>query len=118
MSELKKVLENLSKIEGVKGSLLLGTSGEVLERVFLRDEDALVVGALTSCCVKVGQDLGQVLSKNSLVESFLEYEDVNLTMEVLSGGAVLVVIAPAGANLGRVRLEIKKNRKVLENFAV
>jgi predicted regulator of Ras-like GTPase activity (Roadblock/LC7/MglB family) len=116
VSELRKVLENLSKIEGVKGSLVLGRSGEILERVFMRDEDALLVGTLASCCVNVGQNLGQVLSKSSLVASLLEYQDVSLAMEVLSGGAVLVVIAPAGTNQGKVRLEIKKNRKVLENI--
>ncbi len=116
MSEIRNVLDNLGKVEGVKGSLVLGPSGEVLEKVFLRDEDARVVGDLAFNCAGAGQSLGRILETNSLVESWLEYEDVSLTMEVLSGGAVLVVIAPAGANSGRVRLEIRKNKKVLESL--
>jgi len=117
MSELKKILENFTRLEGVRGALVVGHDGAVQESFFERETDAAKVASLVGACVRLGQGTAATLNLDNLTQVYLQYPDVSVTSEVLaSNDASLVILADSGANLGRIRLEIRKNRKIIEGF--
>jgi predicted regulator of Ras-like GTPase activity (Roadblock/LC7/MglB family) len=50
-----------------------------------------------------------------LTQQALEFEDFQVIVESLEGGHALAVAAAPTANLGRIRLELRKNRKAVES---
>lgn len=113
MSELKKILENFCKLEGVRGALVVGTGGSIQESAESKPLDAPRVARLMSACSALGARTASTLLLESVNQSYLEYDGFSLTAETL-GDRSLVIVADPGANLGRIRLEIRKNKKILE----
>jgi predicted regulator of Ras-like GTPase activity (Roadblock/LC7/MglB family) len=116
MSELKKILENFTKLEGVRGAMVVGHDGAVQESFVEREMDLDSVARLVSSCVQLGESTAQDMNLDTLNQSYVQYADVSVTSEVLGSRASLVILADSGANLGRIRLEIRKNRKIIEGF--
>jgi predicted regulator of Ras-like GTPase activity (Roadblock/LC7/MglB family) len=116
MSELKKILENFCKLEGVKGAIIIDPGGKVVQDFLETAVDTGSLATLVSSSINVGSRIAQELNKAPLNQSYMEYEDLCITAEILEGGAMLVILAEAGANLGRIRLEIRKNRKAVEGL--
>lgn len=118
MTDLKRFLENFCKLEGVRGVILLDSDGKMVECHLEKSADVDSIFELVCSSIATGRDIGENLQKSPLSRSYLEYRDMSLTSEVLASGNILTVVADSGANLGRIRLEIRKNRKAIENLLV
>jgi len=116
MSELKKILENFCKLEGVRGALVVGSDGAVQESFMERETNVDTVARLVAAGARLGETTAGALALDTLNQSYVQYADVSVTSEVLGSRSSLVILADSGANLGRIRLEIRKNRKIIEGF--
>ena len=116
MSDLTKVLENFCRLDHVRGALILDDHGLVVEESFNGQQESQPLAELVLRAVQLGQNLVEDLSKAPLTQQYIEFDDVQITAEQLSNSYVLVILAENGANLGRVRLEIRKNRASVETM--
>ncbi len=113
MNSIKDALDALCSIDGVSYASLVDCDGCLVEvsgeehAYFV--EPGSFITALKMLCVQIDS----VYPSQAMSQSYLEFEDFNFTC-VPIGEFFLCVIASTSVNLGRVRLEIKKNRKFLE----
>ena len=115
MSELNKILENFCKLEGVRGALVVRGDGSVHESHMAHPTDPEAIARLVCGCYRLGDATARGLSLDTMSQSYVQYQDFSITAEVLGNGSSLVILANSGANLGRIRLEIRKNRKLIES---
>lgn len=113
MSELKKILENFCKLEGVRGALVVASDGSIQDSFAEKPIDSDRIATLVSACASLGERTAASLSLESVHQLYVEYENFSVTSEAI-GTRSLVIVADPGANLGRIRLEIRKNKKVIE----
>lgn len=116
MSELKKILENLCTVEGVQGAFLIDEKGTMVESVAEVPVDVDFIANLSHQCASSGIQIANSLDRKSLIQSYVEFKNSSLTLDVLKNGAILALLASSGSNLGRVRLELRKNRKSVESL--
>ncbi len=116
MSELKEILDNLCTVEGVKGAFLIDEDGKMVESVTIEQVDVDLVADLSHRCVRSGTQIADSMDWKSLKQSYVEFKNSSLTLDLLKNGAVLALLASSGSNLGRIRLEIRKNRKSFEKL--
>lgn len=113
MSELKKILENFCKLDGVRGALVVEAGATIEQSVTGKPFEVERVARLVSACSALGGRTASALHVDGVNQSYVEYDDYSVTAETI-GLRSLVIVADSGANLGRIRLEIRKNKKILE----
>lgn len=117
MSELTNILENFCKLDGVRGALVVGSDGTVLDSFSNRPIEFDRVAMVVSACSHLGQRAATDFALEAVSQHYLQYEEFTVTAEVM-GALSLVIVADPGANLGRIRLEIRKSKRVVESAAV
>jgi len=113
---MEKILDNLCRIDGVRGALIFDKSGAARQQVLKAELDISLLGSLVVQSMDDGEELARLLGIAPVSQTLVEYQDLELTMEQLTAGYYLVILASTGANLGRIRLEIRKNRRQLESM--
>jgi predicted regulator of Ras-like GTPase activity (Roadblock/LC7/MglB family) len=116
MSELARLLDSFCKIEGVKGAILLNQNGELIEKTVAGDVNLENLESFLFQSTKIGIDAAVELQKEKLNQSYLEFEDMSFTSILLANDFILTIISSSGVNLGRIRLEIRKNKKAIETL--
>lgn len=96
----------------------MDAQGFIIEQHFAEPEDITPLCELVIRSLQAGMMLSDELGKSPLSQQYIEFADGQMTAEVLHEGFVLVVLAGNGANLGRVRLEIRKNKGAVERMLV
>jgi predicted regulator of Ras-like GTPase activity (Roadblock/LC7/MglB family) len=114
LTDLKKLLENFSRLDNVRGAVLVDDHGLVIEEFFREDDDSSSLALMVMRAAQVGMALVDDLGKAPLAQQYIEFADMQITAEQLASNCVLVIWAESGANLGRVRLEIRKNKAAVE----
>lgn len=114
MSSVKDALDALCSIDGVNYAAFVDSDGFPIESVGKEPEHLPMPGSLMLNIRNLCSHLGGHFSLDTMSQSYIEFESFNFT-GVPVGDFFLCVIARAGVNLGRIRLEIKKNRKILES---
>lgn len=115
MPELAEILDSFCRLDGVHGALVLDGAGEVVERRFGDGRDSTGVDEMVRRSMGAGARLAKALGKAALSQEYVEFPGSQVTAEALEQGRSLVVVADTGANLGRIRLEIRKNKKAVES---
>ncbi len=111
---LKKVLNDLTKIEGVKGAIIVSRDGMVLDAVVpVKDFDAEDLGAAVSQAVNLMSKIGDQFELGEPKIMILEYDNGNIVVGDLGENFVLV-ITDSTAMVGMVRNEIRKQRQKLK----
>ncbi|MCD4783184.1 MAG: roadblock/LC7 domain-containing protein [Candidatus Eremiobacteraeota bacterium] len=116
MAELNKILENLCTVEGVQGAFLIDEEGNMVESVMDQPIDIDGITNLAYRCVTSGRMIANSIGKKALKQSYVEFKNSSLTLDLLKNDAILALLATSGSNLGRIRLEIRKNKKSVENL--
>ena len=111
---IKDILDNLSKLEEVCAVILISDSGEMMESAKTEEINLDSIVLLAHRCVTAGVKVGEILETSQLKSSFFEFERRNLTLEILKNKYILALLAYSKANLGRIRLELKRNTKLVE----
>ncbi|MFA5506151.1 MAG: roadblock/LC7 domain-containing protein [Vulcanimicrobiota bacterium] len=118
MADLDQILENFCQLDHVYGAAVFDANGFVIEKYF-REENENETDPLAEVILRslqAGMQIAEELGKAPLTQQYLEFEEKQITAEVVGENFVLVVLAGSGANLGRVRLEIRRNRGAVERL--
>lgn len=116
MAELDQILENFTRLDHVYGAAVYDASGFVIDKYFVDERDLEPLAEVVLRSLQLGMSISDDLEKSPLTQQYIEYGEKQITAEVLGESFVLVVLAGSGANLGRVRLEIRKNRGAIERL--
>ncbi len=108
MAEMKRLLTDLTDIEGVDSAIVVSHDGFVLEAATTGDVDSEGVGAVISTGIGVNKAIGKELNLGDLRQGMIEYLDGLVIISLLSEDAILAVTAASGSNLGHIRYSVKK----------
>jgi predicted regulator of Ras-like GTPase activity (Roadblock/LC7/MglB family) len=111
MTDLRTVLAELARVDGVAAALVVGRDGFLIGGVSAEEDlDLEDVGAVTASAVGASEILSADLRRGQLVSVMLEYEGGVVVVAPAGPEAMLVVVTTGSATLGRVRLEVRKRR--------
>ena len=114
MKELDDLLAEFTNIPGVNTVCLVGRDGFLLQSVALSGIDAEMIGAIASSGFGASEAMGKQLQKGNMSMTMVEYENGPVMFAPVGSEAFLVIIADKDANLGMIRLKIKKHAKDIE----
>ncbi len=107
---LQKLLSDLIKIEGINAAVMIGSDGYVIEHLSNNKIDHDAVGAMASTSIGMSVTMGQHLGKGNCEHVLIELEHGPILLTLVNKNEILVIVAAKGANVGRIRYEMKKNK--------
>ncbi|MEN8134993.1 MAG: response regulator [Thermodesulfobacteriota bacterium] len=117
MADLKEVLTEFTNIPGVNTACLVGRDGFLLDSIAISGIDTEMIGAIASSGFGASESMGTQLGKGALSMSMIEYNDGPVMLSPIGTDAFLVVVAEKDANLGMIRLKIKKHTSEIVDSA-
>jgi uncharacterized protein len=108
---LNRILSDLVKIEGVSAAAVVGRDGFIIEHVSNIKIDVDALGAMASTSVGTSEAMGIELGKGKFEQVLVELEKGPVLLSLISDNEILAVVAETGANIGRIRYEVKKNKE-------
>ena len=119
MADLKDVLTEFTNIPGVNTACLVGRDGFLLDSIAISGIDTEMIGAIASSGFGASEAMGAQLGKGALSMSMIEYNEGPVMLSPVGKDAFLVVVAEKDANLGMIRLKIKKHTsQIVESAAI
>lgn len=115
MGNYAPALEGIGKLDGVQSVLLVSKEGEILEAISSFEEGSdFIPFALKSLesVLKIYPHYG----KGEPGQQYIEFQDMFITLDRLGEDRYLILTGKSGMNLGRIRYEIKRSKKLLEEF--
>ena len=109
MANLKSQLNDMIKVEGISAAVIVGRDGFVIEGMSNDGRlDVESVGAVISTGLGSSEVMGRELNVGALTQSMVEFDKGVLVMGTLGRDALLCLVCNSGANLGNVRLQMRK----------
>jgi len=108
MAGLKDELSDILRVDGITAAVVVGRDGFVIEGISRNGLDVETVGAVISTGLGTTEVMGKELNVGALTQSMVEFDDGILVMGNLGRDALLCLVCKRGANLGNVRLQMKK----------
>lgn len=119
MSSLKDVLSEFTNIPGVNTACLVGRDGFLLDSIAIAGIDTEMIGAIASSGFGASESMGKQLGKGAMSMSMIEYGNGPVMLSPVGDDAFLVIVADKDANLGMIRLKIKKHAgQIAETAAI
>ena len=115
MNSITDALDALCRIDGVSYASLVDDQGCLVEHSGEDHAHFMEPGSFITALKTLCKNIESAYPSEAMAQSYLEFENFNFTCVPIAD-YFLCVIASTTANLGRVRLEIKKNRKFIETF--
>jgi len=114
---LKGILDGLMKIDGITAAMVVGRDGFVIESATNGGEglESDTVGAIAASSFGSFGQMGGELRLGALDSILLEYEMGPVAVSPAGPDAVLAVVADRQANLGRLRIEMRRIRTAVAN---
>lgn len=112
---LRGILDGLLEVEGVVAALVVGRDGFVIEAAAVNTLDTDSVGAIAASNLAASDAMGEALTLGALDTILIEYEQGPVALTPAGPDAVLAVVGDQNANLGRVRVEMRKVRQAVAN---
>ena len=112
----KKIVDDLIRIDGVIGALLVEKDGLVVYSTLLEEEDAEALGAMAASVYGELSGATQRLGLGAMRDAIIEAAEGSL--QIMSArDLVLVVLCEPPVNLGEIRLAMRKaTRRISEDF--
>ncbi|ACX72362.1 Roadblock/LC7 family protein [Methanocaldococcus vulcanius M7] len=104
---IDRVLLELNKTEGIKGSMVVGKDGLVIASQLPGSVDAELVGAMASAAFGAAERTAAEIGMGNLEQTMIEGEH-GKTLMVDAGEGILVVLTDAKVNLGLIRITMKR----------
>ena len=104
---MRRIVEDLLRVDGVVGSLLVGRDGLVVASTLLDPEDAEILGAMSAAMYAEIDKATKRIGVGSLSDAIINAQDGALLM-LEAYDLILVVIAQRTVNLGLVKMEMRK----------
>lgn len=107
---LNRILSDLTKVEGVNAAAIVGRDGFIIEHVANIQIDVDALGAMASTSVGTSEAMGIELGKGNFEQVIVELEKGPIILSLVTENEILAIVAESGANIGRIRYEVKKNK--------
>jgi Uncharacterized distant relative of homeotic protein bithoraxoid, COG2018 len=107
---MRRIVEDLIRVDGVIGSLLVGKDGLVVASTLLDEEDAEILGAMSAAVFGEIDKATRRLGVGNLVDSIIDAKDGSILM-LEAKELILVVITQRTVNLGLVKMEMRRAAK-------
>ncbi|MCS6889631.1 MAG: roadblock/LC7 domain-containing protein [Chloroflexus sp.] len=107
---MRRIVEDLIRVDGVIGSLLVGKDGLVVASTLLDEEDAEVLGAMSAAVFGEIDKATRRLGVGNLVDSIIDAKDGSILL-LEAKELILVVITQRTVNLGLVKMEMRRAAK-------
>ncbi len=117
MEGVKKLLSEFTNLPGVNTACLVGRDGFLLDSIAISGTDTEMIGAIASSGFGASESMGTQLEKGKLSMTMIEYKNGPVMLSPIGDEAFLVVVADKEANLGMIRLKIKKHARDIESTA-
>jgi predicted regulator of Ras-like GTPase activity (Roadblock/LC7/MglB family) len=117
MSTIRAVLDEFTRLQGVSAVCLVGRDGFLLDSVANRGIDTEMLGAIASSGYGASESMGRQLGKGAMTMSMSEFERGPVMFSPVGEDSLLVIIADKDANLGMIRMKLKKEVQALATAA-
>ncbi|ADP77106.1 Roadblock/LC7 family protein [Methanothermus fervidus DSM 2088] len=112
---ISRVLRDLTRIDGVNGSLVVGKDGLIIESELGSDMDAEIVAARSSVIFGAAKESVEELKQEPLEQVMIEGSRGKMLMKDVGEG-ILVVLTDEDVNLGLIRLEMRRSAERIKDF--
>jgi hypothetical protein len=114
---LQQALNNLrSAIPELRGVLVASSDGLPMAQSLAGSEDANRVAAMAATALGLGKRIADTLNAGALSETSVSGTNGQVYLYAAGPKAVLVVVAPAGANVGMIHLEARDAARRLQDI--
>src|SRR3954452_15485666 len=103
---MRRIVEDLIRVDGVIGSLLVGKDGFVVASTLMDEEDAEILGAMSAAVFGEIVKATKRVGVGMLLDSIIDAEE-RLILMLEAKELKLVVIPQRMVNLGLVKMEIR-----------
>ncbi|HPZ07106.1 MAG TPA: roadblock/LC7 domain-containing protein [Candidatus Eremiobacteraeota bacterium] len=120
MASPEQILEELLSVPGVEAAVASDKDGLLLASAGLKEDDIDMdaLGAVASGALSSAEFVGEEFKKGLLERVVLEYQEGKVILQQVGKDVVLAIFASKEANLGIVRLTIKrKQQEILDSFS-
>src|SRR5215475_371329 len=107
---MRRIVEDLIRVDGVIGSLLVGKDGLVVASTLMDEEDAEILGAMSAAVFGEIDKATKRIGVGMLIDSIIDAEQGSILM-LESKELILVVITQRMVNLGLVKMEMRRASK-------
>ncbi|HEX5437542.1 MAG TPA: roadblock/LC7 domain-containing protein [Gemmatimonadaceae bacterium] len=110
MPTIHDLVAALRRREGVDAAVVLGRDGLLIDGSAIPTLDAEGIAALIPALVNAADELGTQMERGPVATAIVEYAQGIAIVSVLSGDAILLVVARPGAQLGALLFELRRHR--------
>lgn len=114
MSDTSRILKELVEVQGIDVAVCVGRDGFVIDAASTGNADADAIGAMVSTGMGSAESVGRELGVGEMALAMMEYDKGIVILSALGTDALLAVVASKDANLGNVRLQVKRRTGDLE----
>ena len=107
---MRRIVEDLIRVDGVIGSLLVGKDGLVVASTLMDEEDAEILGAMSAAVFGEIDKATKRIGVGMLLDSIIDAEQGSILM-LEAKELILVVITQRMVNLGLVKMEMRRDSK-------
>ncbi len=108
MTSIRTILDEFTKLQGVSAVCLVGRDGFLLDSIAGAGIDTEMIGAIASSGYGSSESMGRQLGKGSMTMSMSEFERGPVMFSPVGEDSLIVIIAEKDANLGMIRMKLKK----------
>jgi predicted regulator of Ras-like GTPase activity (Roadblock/LC7/MglB family) len=121
-SSPEQILEELLSVPGVEAAVASDKDGLLLASAGIKEDDVGsdmdALGAVASGALSSAEMVGEEFKKGILERVVLEYDEGKVILQQVGKDVVLAIFASKEANLGIVRLTIKrKQQEIIDAFS-
>ncbi len=110
LNRMRHIVEDLIRVEGVIGSLLVGRDGLVIASTLIEDEDAEVLGAMSAAVFGEIDKATKRIGIGTLVDAIIDAKDGSILL-LEARDVILAVVTQRMVNLGLVKIEMRRAAK-------
>lgn len=109
MATTREILSELAKMANIDAVCLVARDGFLLDSIARSGIDREMIGAIASSGFGASDSMGKQLDKGAMLISMIEFEKGPVMLAPIGEDAFLVIVADKEANLGMIRLKLKKH---------
>ncbi|MBW9222699.1 roadblock/LC7 domain-containing protein [Methanothermococcus sp. SCGC AD-155-C09] len=112
---IDRILSDLNKVEGIKGSMVVGKDGLVIASQMPSGIDVELIGAMASAAFGSAERTASEINQGTLQQMMIEGEH-GKTLMTDAGEGILVVLTDPGVNLGLIRISMKRSTEKVKSI--
>jgi predicted regulator of Ras-like GTPase activity (Roadblock/LC7/MglB family) len=116
MASIRDLVGAIRQREGVEAAVVLGRDGLLIDSQTVPGLDAEDIAARIPAIIGPADELGAAAARGPLTTAVLEHRDALAIVSVLSADALLLVLVRAGANVGQLLYELRRNREQIASL--